>query len=1113
MKSLKIQITYTLAVFMLLAISQLLATQAFAAGEDVVLSDPLTNNPTPGQPVDFQATIMNGPANCTVTGSADSDSFSVPAGNHTATVSITAPLEGTDSVTMSCSFPEANGGAGSTITDQVLVIPNPVVRLETQNGTTEINNETDGSVTVRIEWEADFADSCSLISWVESGSEDSGTYAYWRHRGEYRIDHTALETNGWSDFTLYETTELSITCSNSVEGAETTERFVMNVNPPADLPDPTIILVKPSENPFNQELANEFSGIVKAEIDWTTQNAEDCWDPKAYNLHEYPVLERDQIGWTSLDLRAGTSRVDLYISTSTVFTFTCGLADGSQTVDQVVTYMVTPNSGDVPPPVGDPLFYTGGFRTTNISVTPNPVDRDISGFGIVEANITASGADYCNYFAYETVDGITKGDAYNLSNWSLPNWWNRDYANPGSLSIDRTATLQISESTILESRCVFIADAWYGDTPEQIESGTFVTETYVEVIPPADSGVDPDVWVYSGPSVHRHVFGSDYSSEEYIDAGIWRDSRTVRNNIHVRSNGNPERPYWTNYMARPSIFMPDGVLAESPGSLTFTFDNVEEGTSRFYNIHVRHCDESDGAANWRILTSRDGEVGTYVSDKIPEGASTFQSCTAANTFPALMASNVELADGDTVTVECTPHQYDEGSGAAERCFFSDVYFGTGSGDEIEYVIPIDEPLENHVMWMSDGATRCDDHTREYESGFGTDWSDSTSRFGAVSRPVLQATTTYSVTCYRDVDGVSQTEETTVIVKRPAADAPAEPLVITDVVGYETGQCWEKIPLGSDTVDGTPDGWQWAAIAPAGHVRAESGLETSSGAVERADQCIPLVDLALENTQFIYGDSDPPDIDPADGVDNVNGRYSLTVRPFLQNTANYALPANSNLYYNLALDQSGTLIEETTTPIDYAGSLPANSTPGTESITDWTLPTQVSFGAYDLFVGINHTVVNPSHPAQYPEGTIQPDGTITGGYADNEDSFPLTLPPPEPPIVVTMPNGDSLIDNTAGVAPPPPLVRAGTSVELDWEVNVNYDVTCTVTGPGFSEVLTIAPGGTNPGGLSPAQGTLPEVVLQSTAQLLFSCTADAAPTEPPFEYIATIQVTPNDISEI
>jgi len=1107
MKTLQYNTPRLLVAILAIIASQLFATQVLAGS--VLIDGP--GNVSPGEDFDVTVTVDGGPAQCTITGISTDYIFDVGVGytENTQTVNESNIPKESGSVKLDISCVVTGGGedAGETFSDTVVVIPAPSVSMFLDSGETTVTNETDGNIRLRVNWDAENAEDCSFVSWTEIGSGDSGTYSLHWHRNRLP-GNSGVQTSGYATIYLYETTELSMTCYNRSQGVETTEYFTISVEDPVSLGEPYINILKPTSNPETYNLSPDQT-IVRPRIQMKSFNSETCWDLEATNV-DMPGEPHQTSNWVAASYHSTEIRRDVIIATSTVLSATCGYADKSVSTTTEVTIILQEGAGEPPP--ADGYYYDGTGPSVIFNVNPNPVTKTTDGSAYASIEFVSLGADTCQLRAYETTDGITLGNSYNLSNWTRTAWWNQLYAGSDLVS-ELNTTLTLSTSTILQSTCTNYAQATFGATQEIRDAAVHVTQHYIEVEPSPVMVQRPDVWVYAGPSVRKDMYKSNgsgsESTEQYRLTTLSADDRVVMTNIKEQGN----IPSWPSIGARPNyVPQADGSILNPMGSVTFTFDSQEENIERGYNVHVRHCDEGDGDSTWRILTDREGLVGTYTSDKTISGVSGLNACNSQTITSALMASDVRLQDGDRVTVECTVDNRGVSSAWGESCYFTDIYLGTGSGSDIEYTTPEGEEVQNQVMWFSDHATRCDDLVAEQPGGFTYDWSFSTAVAGSVTRAPLNATTTYSVTC-ENIDGQTETEDTTLILKSVSDEPVVPPEEFTATYELNLGQCWEKIPVASDTADDAADGWRWAEIAPAGHVRAPSGLETSSDSVERADQCIPLVDLALENTQFIYGDSNPPDIDATDGVDNVNGRYSLTVRPFLRNTANYALPADSNLYYKLALDQLGAVVEETVTPIEYTNGLAANSTPGTESIDDWTLPTQVSFGTYNLFAGINHTVVSPSHPVQYPEGTIQPDDTVTGGYADNEDNFTLTLPVPEPPIMVTMPNGDPLINNTLGVNPPPPVVRAGTPVVLDWSVNVNYDMTCTASGPGFSEPITISPNNTNSGGLSPATGSLPEVTLQSTAQFQLSCTADAASGGSPFEYVATIQVTPNDISEI
>lgn len=1074
----KATIIQTLKLLFLFAIGTYGLTADAQSGAFTATLDVAGGSVVVGQPVTLDWYVTGGPANCTINNGVGA--FSVTTDPEAGSISgVTPPANGSAFI-LSCTRGGANGGGTETTTDNLVVVPNPVITFTPEFGT-DLVNGLGGNRRFDLDWSAEYATGCSDVTYTSASSPNPTTPATWQYNHHSNgVVNTRFRTIGVLDAIITETTTFSITCDNSDQGTQTTETITIVItDPPAPLP-PIINVIQPVANPAPLT-AHPVQRLAQFTYEFQAENSAWCTDYKAYNLHEYPAVERslpdNYLAWQGHTYR----KMSLQLGSSTVLTVRCGrdaLTVGgidypATSTTLVKTFVVDSGEVLVTYPRAE-----NTYATATITATPNPVDRG----SFVAANIVASNVDYCNFSAYRMTDGAN----YDLPNWTKEKTWQREDADSNQ-DLDLTFTPTLDENTILEATCVNVYDRDHGTAAEQARAVT-VARTEVLVTVPPTAAVPPDVWLYSGPSLH--LTADD----------IW-NTRTAETNMRQDYvSGGLNR----NHL-RPNLYWSGNNIINNVGSVTFTFNHPHgTGRSDVYNIHVRHCDESDGASQYVISTDRSGVVGNYVSDQTPQ-ASSFIYCNTASQAVGLFAQGVLLTDGDEITIHCTANQAVPNSGRAEYCRFSDVYLGTGSGNNTLALSADPANPQTPLIWMSEDAAGCHTKTADTSGGTSYTWAYGNSTYGSVVDTPIDTDTTYSITCDRPVDGV-ETVETVDVLNSSDPDAPLVPEETTsDEATYNIVDCWWPDPSNTDS----PVGYVSASPVPSltnpsptgpvlgQYVQAPDGFNSIPGIfVNVEQQCVPLVDLSVSpvfpNNNLSTDDiANPGNGATFDGVDNVNGTYDLTIIPYVQNLASVDLPAMAQITYNVNMTGNGRNDVESGL---FNNVLAANTPPSTVPLTNMSI-LRVQFGSYAMEVRFNQ-----DGSPNYPDSNMS-NNVFTG---------PVTLPVPAPHMRLFMSDGRAVIDN-AVTSVDVPLVRSGTAVTLDWSVNVNYLLNCTLEGPGVSQTLTLDGAGTgdtvgsNPTGNSPSTGSA-NVTLDSTSEFLFTCTEPA--TGESFSYSGNIEVVPN-----
>jgi len=1008
-----------------------------------------------GEPMTLDWYVTGGPATCTINN--EVGTFEVTTDPQGGSVEAIPPNSG-EPFQINCS----RGGPGDSeiASDTLVVIPNPVITF-TSDDETELVNRLDGSQHSNIEWNTQYATECSAITYTVESDPGTVNDLNWRHYwGIEEDDHNRYLTQGGFHAFLSETTTYFITCYNTIHGTENTESITITITDPPPPEPPVINVIQPVGNPTDVDII-EARRYGEFTYEFEAENVTDCYDYKAYNVHEYPAVEKEiPVGydfWSGLHYR----NMDLRIATSTVLTVTCGRPD--VTIGGVVypatstTLVKTFNLvGDIDIDLGD----GSTVGSTTVIATPSSAEvHPTTGEATIQARVLAENVDYCNFYAYRESDGVQ----YSLPNWSKSRTWER-VRTDANQDLQQTYLPSIGENTVLRSRCVNVYDFYFG-TPEEQAQAVVEATTLVTVTAPADLTTSPKVWLYSGPSIH---FTADDIWDLQSDSNnVTKDRVNYKDHIGVDLEWRWEDAWFVDE-------------STEEGSISFIFDHPHgDGQSSIYNIHMRHCDESDGESVYAFSTDRSGQIGTHTSDTTYPGHN--GSCDSSNEEVSMVVEGVLLTDGDEVTISCVASSNDPASRQAEFCQFSDVYFGTGSGDRVVTVPEDIDAPENQLIWMSEGATRCYSMEAETDSGTEYTWSNSSSNFGSVTDAPLEAITEYSIACDRSIDDAEVTETTEVVLSEdPNIPLEAEE-VASDEVVYEVGACWDIAP--------EPD--VLLSSAPENYVVAPEDLHLAPGTfVLRSNQCVPLVDLSVSPVYRGTNAAADSIVDIADGVDNVNGTYDLSIVPYVQNLSDVDLPENANITYRVTLNGNG--VNETNSGV-YNTRLPANTVPDTYELTNQQYD-GVSFGTYQAEIRFNLGGA-PNYP----------DSNFTNNRYPEVGLDTVVLPVPEPHISLYASESVAVIDN-ALAAVDTPLIRSGETFDVTWAVNVNYAMNCTLTGPGIGiQNLTLDTVGSNAFGVNPSSDSV-EVSLTNTSEFQINCTEPT--TGESFTETGTIEVVPN-----
>ena len=474
------------------------------------------------------------------------------------------------------------------------------------------------------------------------------------------------------------------------------------------------------------------------------------------------------------------------------------------------------------------------------------------------------------------------------------------------------------------------------------------------------------------------------------------------------------------------------------GEVTFPFDHPSDLTD-VYDIYLRYCDENDGASNTFSVSVNGGPVlGTIVTDN-PNAESNV--CEESAEEVKRIASGVTLTEGDQVTVGC---QNDDLSGG-ESCRLLQVYFGGGSGDgdTLAAVTSSSTGFANTpTFWYSENVAKCDAND-SWATPLGDPSLAYLWKFGNwdltgadPENELISTSTSFDTSCYRYADGLDATSVVTISLP--------EAFSLSASTSIATGQCIDPVTLVSTTA---PPGYMADPV---------SGL------------CVAAVDLAAF--------SPSPNIGGA-VTDNVFGTYdNLDAIIAIENLGPGEVVFGGEVSYMATVDPDpAQALPLISSPIgSYSSGIAAPSTmPGsTLSPTLTRTFNGVPFGTHQLC-----SRVNLDGTTNVPEWNTD--------VTNNTNCTSISLPVPPPPMSIT---ADRIV------------VRPDQQALITWDINVAYQMGCTVNGPGsinesFNTLTTGYPYSDN-------QLTTP---LTSTSEYIFSCTEPITNTT--FTERVTVEVVP------
>lgn len=460
------------------------------------------------------------------------------------------------------------------------------------------------------------------------------------------------------------------------------------------------------------------------------------------------------------------------------------------------------------------------------------------------------------------------------------------------------------------------------------------------------------------------------------------------------------------------------------GSIRFPFNAFHSGTGGNYDIFVAYCDENDGFNDY-TLTTDSGYTVTWRSDE-----QTHDSwCNNYNGAKVKRVGvQVPLTDGERIRITC--------NNAAdplklEQCILIGVGFGQGDGgtvsatpDAMTGFAPVS------VMWMGENADWCYDAYAVAEGGSNYMFSNANDIFRRVTTDIA-ATTEFEITCKRERNGV-ETDSSSVTINVGGSE-----IIVVDAL-VQTGEC---IDSGTGVLR-----------------KANPGERAGAAGV-----CEPAVDLGALSPAMSFASA---------VADSVRGTYdSIDALLVIQNLGPLELPANSGIPYQATLSLNDTIAtafgvpQSRTSPATpvFNDSIAAPAmvgnvaTPPTDSPTLTRTFDNVPFGTHELCARIN---LDDTDAHVYGEWNI-----IT---TNNQICAPVTLPVPPPPMTLSASRD---------------VVRERQPVTISWSLNVTYDMTCTVRGPGgLDQTFSTTDPDTNP-----YSGSFTTQQLTSTSRFQMQCT--------------------------
>ncbi len=840
----------------------------------------------------------------------------------------------------------------------------PVTTLTSDQGTDLVNNPLTGRVSeVILRWNSVNATRCSYItrtsptigSVTETSSNDYsnrlGTSGWIRYDGDPRY--------------INETTTFSITCYNDNTGAEETKTLTVNVSNPPPPDAPVVNMGSPDYPATTRDL---LYGYAWVDVWFSSANVTWCVE-RAYYADGTQYSNPPNWGTGSWVLSRDFTNIQ--IATTTTFEVECGRAavtiDGvtypaTSTKKQLTIEVLMPG-GTVGEDVTNWDRSTLPPVTANITADPNPtVKNALTGYASTIATINRSNASYCYLSAYrfDDVTGLYTS-SYTLSNW------NRTLLNNGT----STYTISLATTTRLVADCWRDYDRYNPYATEaEIENAHEVVEYMVYTEESLEAALPPTLSLYGN--------------------AVWATSDGRNQSINMWTTAT-ERIGFDTRIGTPQHLV-NSIAATTSSTISFPFVHPH-GADDDYDIYLSMCDENDGESTFRVLV--EGVFRGQYTTNSPDSLNQYCGSSYGTVVRERVAQNIQINDGDTITIECdTPND-------GERCSLVEVLFGATGLLTTPQVNPVVTSVDVPVLVLAENATFCGSGSTEQahwaypNTGSRYSWwgakthtfFDNTEHTVSMVRVPIATSTRFTVTCWRTADSLTDYQEFNVYVPFSTT------LSAQTTVG--SGQCIDDGTLGS------PFGT--AIEAPVGYGPDDNGF------------CSPMVDLAALSPSVSLA---------AATEDNVNGTYdNVNALMVIQNIGPGALPADSSIAYKatMSIMPAHSLPDVDTSIGTFEGglSIPANPAIPTQSPTLTRSFGNVPFGTHTIC-----SRVNLDGSPNYPESSTD--------YTNNVSCSTVTLPVPRPPMSITADRQ---------------LIRPNQTVEISWGVNVTYQLQCAVLGPG------------------------------------------------------------------